>query len=239
MIFDEVFAGTYRLGRFTASSFLGIHADISVHAKLLTGGLVPLCATLASESIFQAFESDDKSDALLHGHSYTAHAVGCQVALQSLREMRRMDEGEDWCWAKRGWRGASSSRQKDEKKSPISSDKVADKALVWSVWSSEFVEWISRQTALVDGVWALGSVLAIQMKSLDGGGYKSNAARGMQSALLEGDGTGNGRRWNVHSRVLGNVLYTMASQKTTADGIRHVEGLLRKSLISLLSLENC
>lgn len=202
-----------------------------MHAKLLTGGLVPLCATLASESIFRAFESDDKSDALLHGHSYTAHAVGCQVALQSLREMERMDEGEDWGWAKRGWQGASGSGQRrDETKSTVSSDGNAEEtSLVWSVWSPEFVGWISRQTALVDGVWALGSVLAIEMKSPDGGGYKSNAARDLQAALLRGDGTESSRRWNVHSRVLGNVLYTMASQKTTEDGVKRIEGLLREA----------
>jgi dethiobiotin synthetase/adenosylmethionine--8-amino-7-oxononanoate aminotransferase len=69
VVFDEVFTGLYRLGRFTSSSFLQAQPDISCHAKLLTGGLVPLCTTLASDSIYNSFLSSDKSDALLHGHS--------------------------------------------------------------------------------------------------------------------------------------------------------------------------
>ncbi|KAF9765267.1 hypothetical protein IL306_002460, partial [Fusarium sp. DS 682] len=100
VILDEVFTGLYRLGRFTSSSFLNTHADISVHTKLLTGGLLPPSVTLASESVFDAFSSDHKSDALLHGHSYTAHAVGCQVALESLWELQNMEQRGDWSWAK-------------------------------------------------------------------------------------------------------------------------------------------
>lgn len=69
VVFDEVFTGLYRLGRFSSSSFLQVHPDISVHAKLLTGGLVPLCATVASESVYNAFIGSEKRDALLHGHS--------------------------------------------------------------------------------------------------------------------------------------------------------------------------
>ena len=69
VVFDEVFTGLYRLGRFSSASFLQVHPDISVHAKLLTGGLVPLCATVASESVYNAFIGSEKRDALLHGHS--------------------------------------------------------------------------------------------------------------------------------------------------------------------------
>jgi adenosylmethionine-8-amino-7-oxononanoate aminotransferase len=46
--------------------------------------MIPLAATLATPEVFTAFEGDSKLDALLHGHSYTAHAVGCQVATTSL-----------------------------------------------------------------------------------------------------------------------------------------------------------
>jgi dethiobiotin synthetase/adenosylmethionine--8-amino-7-oxononanoate aminotransferase len=233
IVFDEVFTGLYRLGRFAASSLLGAHPDISVHAKLLTGGLVPLCATLASESVFRAFESDDKSDALLHGHSYTAHAVGCQVALQSLGEMRQMDERGEWDWAKAKWgvRSGPGPQSEDTTRSDLTSGgRAADGPSVWSVWSQESVHWVSRQVAHVDGVWALGSVLAIHMKSADGAGYKSNAAKRIQTALSRGDGDGGDGGWNVHSRVLGNVIYIMAGQKTTEASIERIEGLLRKCL---------
>ncbi|TKA66551.1 hypothetical protein B0A49_11616, partial [Cryomyces minteri] len=104
LIHDEVFTGLYRLGRFTSSSFLRTHPDISVHAKLLTGGLVPLCVTLASQSIFDAFLSGAKSDALLHDHSYTAHAVGCTVAETSLHQMSSMEARGAWDAFKASWR---------------------------------------------------------------------------------------------------------------------------------------
>ena len=67
-----------------------------MHAKLLTGGLVPLAATVASEFIYDVFLGDEKRDALLHGHSYTAHAVGCAVAEASVKELLRIEGGEDW-----------------------------------------------------------------------------------------------------------------------------------------------
>lgn len=208
VIFDEVFTGLYRLGRRTSSSFLGVDPDVSVHAKLLTGGLVPLCATLASESVFEAFGSPDKTDALLHGHSYTAHAVGCQVALESVREMQAMERRGDWHWAKeQGW------------------------GSVWSVWPRDFVESLSRRTGRTRGVWALGSVLAIHLRDEAGSGYGSNVAVGLRDALARGrDESGARGPWNVHSRRLGNVLYLMASQTTKESAIRQLTELVEESL---------
>ena len=48
------------------------------------GGMLPLSATLATNSIFEAFQHDSKLKALLHGHSYTAHAIGCSAAVTAL-----------------------------------------------------------------------------------------------------------------------------------------------------------
>lgn len=222
VVFDEVFTGLTRLGRFSAASFLGVHPDVVVNAKLLTGGLVPLCTTSASDSIFRAFESDEKSDALLHGHSYTAHPVGCQVALESLRELQKMDRGGDWDWAKTGdWATGASA---------ASSGPFQDPASTWSVWSQSFVDWVSKQTGRVDGVWALGSVLAIHMEDSEGAGYSSNASADLQAALLRGETGVEGGHWNVHSRVLGNVLYVMTSQTTKQEDVQRLERLLRKAL---------
>lgn len=223
VIFDEVFTGLYRLGRFSAASFLGVDADISVHAKLLTGGLVPLSMTLASESVFRAFESDDKSDALLHGHSYTAHAVGCQVALESVKEMQRMEARGDWAWAAAAPEGPNQEHTAEPNKSK----------LTWSVWSPEFVRWLGQlsETSFMAGAWALGSVLAIKLTSVDGTeGYKGGAARAVQAALLQGSEGGDETRWNVHTRVLGNTLYLMTGQKTDQKSVRGLESLLRETL---------
>lgn len=52
VIFDEVFTGLFRLGHATAASLIQVHPDITVNAKLLTGGLLPLCTTMASNNIF-------------------------------------------------------------------------------------------------------------------------------------------------------------------------------------------
>lgn len=217
VIFDEVFTGLYRLGRFTPSSFLGVFPDISVHAKLLTGGLVPLCATLASEHIFKAFSSQDKTDALLHGHSYTAHPVGCQVALESLREMQAMEQRGDWDWAKSyGWNSDDAVGRNSDR--------------VWSLWPRNFVEKLSQQTDRVAGVWALGNVLAIHLKDAGGSGYNSNVAQGLRDALFQGRDESVGGPWNVHSRVLGNVLYLMTSQTTTDKSVKQVTHLVQECL---------
>ncbi|KAL8376497.1 hypothetical protein RB595_007540 [Gaeumannomyces hyphopodioides] len=225
VIFDEVFTGLYRLGTFTSSGLIQAHADISVHAKLLTGGLVPLAATLASESIFAAFTSTDKTDALLHGHSYTAHPVGCQVALESLRQFMRMESCGDGdrnnSTAKRSWieRPIEAAAQPGRCGEPAA----------WSIWPRGFVEEVSLAPS-VAGVWALGTVLAIHMKSSDGVGYTSAAAVELRNLLREGTGTEDPITWNVHSRVLGNVLYLIGGQMTTGETVEIVTGKLRAVL---------
>lgn len=240
VIFDEVFTGIYRLGRFTAASFLGVHPDISVHAKLLTGGLVPLCTTLASESIFRTFSgSQDKTDALLHGHSYTAHPIGCQVAVESLKQMVELEQHGHWDWAKRnGWiknlsfssasRTAHADREASSLPSSVAADQPSDaqRHPVWSVWPLDFVHDLSGQTGRVMGVWALGSVLAIHLKDQDTG-YVSNAAVSLRNGLLDGE---PGASWNVHCRVLGNVLYLMAGQTTTKASVDDICRLLIEKL---------
>ncbi len=161
VMFDEVFTGLYRLGRFSAASFLDVHPDISVNAKLLTGGLLPLSITSASQSIFEAFWGDEKSEALLHGHSYTAHAVGCHVANTSLDIMEKLSLDQEW-----------NSKLHDSKlpsKSGKSMKMERRRSLVWSMWSDSFVESVSKHRR-VEYVNALGSVLAVSLVDGDGSG---------------------------------------------------------------------
>ena len=49
------------------------------------GGMIPLAVTLATAPVFDAFQSDSKLQALLHGHSYSAHATGCAAAVAAMR----------------------------------------------------------------------------------------------------------------------------------------------------------
>lgn len=148
-----MFTGLYRLGRRTSASFLGIDADISVHAKLLTGGLIPLAVTLASNDIFDSFSSPEKSDALLHGHSYTAHAVGCQVAVTSVNEMMDMEKRGHWAGFKTAWPSASGQEN------------------IWSHWSADLLKDLSRAES-VESVFAIGSVFSITLRDQAGQGGK-------------------------------------------------------------------
>ncbi len=84
LIADEVFTGFGRTGCVFACEHGPIEPDILCVSKALTGGYLPLAATLASDEIFGAFLSDDRARAFFHGHSYTGNALGCAVALESL-----------------------------------------------------------------------------------------------------------------------------------------------------------
>ncbi|KAL7576005.1 hypothetical protein ACA910_000792 [Epithemia clementina (nom. ined.)] len=84
IVFDEVAAGLHRVGVTSCREILESNPDIACYAKLLTGGLLPLSVTLASNEVFETFLGDEKGQALLHGHSYTANPVGCVAALHAL-----------------------------------------------------------------------------------------------------------------------------------------------------------
>ncbi|KAI9722455.1 MAG: hypothetical protein M1828_004702 [Chrysothrix sp. TS-e1954] len=238
IVHDEIFTGLYRLGHPTSSSLIHVRPDISAHAKLLTGGLLPLCATVASDSIYEAFLSDSKTDALLHGHSYTAHPIGCSVANTSLQMLAELDEECAWDNYKSDWaRGkrlfseiASGIKDAASSAFPSASSETASLGPtppIWSVWSTAFVSALSHATTRVDGVWAMGSVLSISLKDEQGGGYTSNAAKALQQQLLM-DKTSSG--WNIHSRVLGNVLYLMTSQTSKEEDVRAWEQRVREAL---------
>jgi len=216
VVFDEVFTGLYRLGRFSSASFLQAQPDISVHAKLLTGGLVPLCTTLASESIYDAFIGNEKRDALLHGHSYTAHPVGCHVANTSLEMLRDLELGNSWQSHRNDWKESTTSETSAPQRMAVPSYSSTD---IWSAWSKDFVTQISHSRD-VESVIALGSVLAISLQDQNAG-YSSTAATGLQKKLLN-----RSVDFKIHVRVLGNVLYMMASQMSKPETIKNIERFL-------------
>ncbi|MEO0650687.1 MAG: adenosylmethionine--8-amino-7-oxononanoate transaminase [Planctomycetota bacterium] len=85
LIADEVMTGFGRTGELFACTRAGVEPDLMCLAKGLTGGLMPMAATLATEDYFQAFLAEDRAKAFFHGHSFTAHPIGCAVARASLR----------------------------------------------------------------------------------------------------------------------------------------------------------
>lgn len=96
LIADEVATGFGRTGAMFACELEGVSPDIMVVGKGLTGGYLPVAATLATNEVYDAFYADyEEQKTFFHGHSYTGNPLGCAVALASLRllEERRMVEG--------------------------------------------------------------------------------------------------------------------------------------------------
>jgi adenosylmethionine-8-amino-7-oxononanoate aminotransferase len=84
LIFDEIFTGFGRTGSMFAFEQAGIRPDILTLSKALTGGTLPLAATVASSRVFDAFWSDDPSHALMHGPTFMGNALACAAANASL-----------------------------------------------------------------------------------------------------------------------------------------------------------
>jgi adenosylmethionine-8-amino-7-oxononanoate aminotransferase len=85
LICDEVATGFGRVGTLLASTQEDVTPDLLCLAKGLTGGYLPVAATVATEEIFEAFLGAPASGrAFLHGHTYTGNPLGCAAALASL-----------------------------------------------------------------------------------------------------------------------------------------------------------
>ncbi|KAI9614632.1 hypothetical protein H4Q26_009015 [Puccinia striiformis f. sp. tritici PST-130] len=218
VIFDEVFSGLYRLGKPSAAGFLGqdIHPDIAVYSKILSAGTVPLSVTLAREEIFDAFRGDGPVSALLHGHSYTAHPLGCSVAHTGLKIYEAMDSKGSWDSAKRSW---------------MAEIDPPSKADIWSFWGQSFVQQLTEFPE-VEGAMALGTVLAIYLKDrANSPGYTSCAAKEflsrLQSSQLNGD---EEIPMGLHARPLGNVAYLISSLNTPSETLEVIQSAILKSV---------
>jgi adenosylmethionine---8-amino-7-oxononanoate aminotransferase len=84
LIFDEIFTGFGRTGTMFACEAAGVTPDIVTLSKALTGGTLPLAATIARTHVFDAFWSDDPMHALMHGPTYMGNALACAAANASL-----------------------------------------------------------------------------------------------------------------------------------------------------------
>ncbi|WP_206832349.1 adenosylmethionine--8-amino-7-oxononanoate transaminase [Alicyclobacillus fructus] len=90
LIVDEVATGFGRTGRMWACEHDGVSPDILTIGKGLTGGYLPVAATLATERIYTAFYGEyEEFKALYHGHSYTGNQLGCACALANLDLIER------------------------------------------------------------------------------------------------------------------------------------------------------
>ena len=89
LILDEIFTGFGRTGSLFACEAADVVPDIVTLSKALTGGTLPLAATIARRRVFDAFWSDDPAKALMHGPTYMGNALGCAAANASLELFER------------------------------------------------------------------------------------------------------------------------------------------------------
>lgn len=100
LIADEVMTGFGRTGPLFACEHAGIAPDLMCLSKGITGGFMPLGATLVRDEVFATFTSMDRKKTLFHGHSYCANPLACAAGVASLAllddrsaERRRAIEG--------------------------------------------------------------------------------------------------------------------------------------------------
>lgn len=91
LIADEVMTGFGRTGSFFACDQAGITVDLMALSKGITGGFLPMGATLATRDIYMAFYSQDRAKTFFHSTSFTANALACAAALASLQIWQNED----------------------------------------------------------------------------------------------------------------------------------------------------
>jgi adenosylmethionine-8-amino-7-oxononanoate aminotransferase len=84
LILDEIATGFGRTGTLFACEQAGVRPDIITLSKALTGGTLPLAATVANDRVYDAFLSDELAHALMHGPTFAGNALGCAAANASL-----------------------------------------------------------------------------------------------------------------------------------------------------------
>ncbi|NNC66140.1 MAG: adenosylmethionine--8-amino-7-oxononanoate transaminase [Gammaproteobacteria bacterium] len=84
LLLDEIATGFGRTGSLFACEQAGVTPDVIMLSKALTGGTLPLAATVASEEVYSVFLSDTFEHALMHGPTFSGNALACAAANASL-----------------------------------------------------------------------------------------------------------------------------------------------------------
>lgn len=88
LIADEVLTGFGRCGRMFACEIAGIEPDIMCLSKGLTGGFLPLGATVCTDRVYESFCVPDRRHTFFHGHSYTGNPLACAAGVANLEIFR-------------------------------------------------------------------------------------------------------------------------------------------------------
>ena len=85
LIADEVLTGFGRCGKMFACELAGVLPDLMCLSKGLSGGVLPMGATLCTDQIHDAFRSEDRARTFYHGHSYTGNPIAAASGAASLK----------------------------------------------------------------------------------------------------------------------------------------------------------
>lgn len=183
--------------------------DVAAFAKLLTGGLLPLAATLATNAVFESFKGGGTSNALLHGHSYSAHAAGCGAAAAALPAYTDPTLNPALCVPGRGCGGGGAGTTACACSKPC--------GRLAPLWCEEGLAALSRHPS-VDRAFAIGTVLAAHLRVSGDAGYASTASAGVVARLAQR---------GVYARPLGDAVYIMrAPTSEPGEGAALQEALL-------------
>lgn len=87
---DEIFVGLGRLGHMLVSAHEGVTPDFLCLSKTLTGGYLPLAATLTTEKIYTAFLGDfSEGKTFLHGHTFAANPLATAVSIKNIEKLKQ------------------------------------------------------------------------------------------------------------------------------------------------------
>jgi adenosylmethionine-8-amino-7-oxononanoate aminotransferase len=121
LICDEVATGFGRTGAMFASELCGVRPDLLVVGKGLTGGYLPMSATVASGRVFDAFLGADLGErTLYHGHSYSGNALAAAVALRHVELLE-------------AWAVLANVRERSEELRGLLADRITPKPAVRDV----------------------------------------------------------------------------------------------------------
>ena len=244
IVADEVFSGLWRLGAVSGCELLGIKPDVACYAKLLTGGTVPLAATLATREVFEAFAEGGKAGALLHGHSYSAHAIGCAAACESLEMLSDPGLNRSVCSPAAREGGMPRREEEGNAVTSLSSSCVSDPKCspggpgcgrLLPLWDQRLLEELAAH-GKVRRAHAIGTVLAVELREQkeekeEGKGKESSEKKkGSYTATASALVAAALRRRGVYARPLGDVVYLMITPVSAVGVGRGLQRVLLEAL---------